>query len=275
MKYELNENQVFFIEKKISELGLTYLPLREEFLDHICCSIEEEMINGLNFQQAIHVVFEAIGKDELQELQEQTIFLINQKSRHMRNAVFIFTSALVLLVGSFFFFKKEKNDLSIQPPTPQEVESSKHQELVCNHYFYEEKKLEHDPPNVHPLKGDGHITSNYGMRFHPVFKKKQFHKGMDFKAPTGTPVIATSNGEVVEVKIHGKGYGKHIVVKHDDRYKTLYVHLNDIKVTKGQKVNIGNVIGTVGSSGFSTEPHLHYEVIKDGKAVDPIAYCNP
>jgi len=237
MKYELLEEQVFLVEKKLSDLGLAYLPLKEEFLDHVCCLVENEIAKGQNFEQSIQVVFEA---------------------------------------GSLFFLKKEKAMVSIQPPSPKEFfESNIQTESICNHHFFEEKITFPDPPSINPLKGENNVSSNFGMRFHPVFKKKKFHRGIDFKAPTGTPVLATSNGEVAEVKIHKKGYGKHIVIKHDDHFKTLYAHLNEIKVSKGQIVKIGEVIGTVGSTGFSTVPHLHYEVIKNGKAVDPIAYCNP
>ena len=276
MKYELSEAQVFLVEKKLTELGLTYVPLKEEFLDHVCCLVENEIEKGQNFKQSIHVVFEAIGKDELQELQQQTIFLTHQKSRRMKNVIFVFTTALVLLTGILFFLKKEKEVVSIQPPSPKDFfESTIHTESICNHHFFKEKTTPQDPPSINPLNGENHVSSNFGMRYHPVFKKKKFHKGIDFKAPTGTPVLATSNGEVVEVKIHKKGYGKHIVVKHDDFFKTLYAHLNEVKVSKGQFVKIGQEIGTVGSTGFSTVPHLHYEVIKNGKAVDPIAYCNP
>ena len=274
MKYELNETQVFFIEKKLADLGLEYLPLKEEFLDHVCCLVEEEIATGQTFQQAIHVIFGAIGKDELQELQQQTIFLTNQKSRRMKNVIFVFTTAFVLLTGSLFFLKKEKEIASIQPPTPHEVEHSIDKELICKHYFFEERNTL-DPPSINPLNGEHHVSSKFGMRFHPVFKKDKFHRGIDFKAPTGTSVLATSNGEVMQVKIHKKGYGKHIVIKHDDHYTTMYAHLDEIKVSKGQRVNIGDVIGTVGSTGSSTVPHLHYEVIKNGKAIDPIAYCNP
>ena len=276
MKYELTEAQVFLVEKKLSDLGLAYLPLKEEFLDHVCCLVEEKIANGQNIQQAIHVVFEAIGKDELKELQQQTIFLTNQKSRRMKNVIFVFTTALILLTGSLFFLKKEKDVFAIQAPSPKEFfENNSQMEPICNHHFFEEKTMLHDPPSINPVKGEHHVSSKFGMRFHPVFKKKKFHRGMDFKAPTGTPVLATSNGEIIKVERHKKGYGKHIVIKHDNQYQTLYAHLNEIKVTKGQIVKIGDMIGTVGSTGLSSTPHLHYEVLKNGKAIDPIAYCNP
>ena len=234
------------------------------------------------------MIFEAITKDELKELQQQTIFFTNQKSRRMKNVMSVFTLSIVLMTGLFFFLKKEKELPAIQPPTPNEVVTQKDDlflkektAITCNEHFHIEKNEEtnsidfHDPPNISPIKGNHKVTSSFGMRFHPVFKKEKFHRGMDFKAATGTPVLATSNGIVTKAENQKKGYGNFIVIKHDDEYETLYGHLHEIKIAVGQKVFQGDVIGTVGSSGLSTVPHLHYEVIKAGKAVDPIAYCNP
>jgi len=92
-----------------------------------------------------------------------------------------------------------------------------------------------DPPTIKPLNGNFEISSAFGMRHHPIKKEKKMHKGVDFKAPTGTPVVATADGEVVKVKFTeaGYGYGKHIIIKHDDHYKPLYSQLSkmDVKST--------------------------------------------
>lgn len=115
-------------------------------------------------------------------------------------------------------------------------------------------------------------ASGFGWRIHPIYKIKKFHEGMDFTAPTGTEIYATGDGVVEKVKNSLRGYGKHVIINHDFGYKTLYAHLNDFNVRRGQRVKRGDVIGYVGSTGLSTAPHLHYEVEKDGSAVNPIHY---
>ena len=132
-----------------------------------------------------------------------------------------------------------------------------------------------EPPDTSPLAGELIITSGFGPRIHPIKKVEKAHKGIDFKAPLGTPVYATSDGEVIKAEFHKNGYGNHIVIRHDDHFQTTYSQLSEMKVEVGQKVTKGMVIGLVGSSGLSTAPHLHYEVIKDGTHVDPEDYLKP
>ncbi len=115
-------------------------------------------------------------------------------------------------------------------------------------------------------------ASGWGWRIHPIYKIRKFHYGMDFTAPTGTEIYATGDGVVEIVENSLRGYGKRIVVDHGFGYKTLYAHLNGFNVRKGQKVKRGEVIGFVGSSGTSTAPHLHYEVFKNNKKVNPVHY---
>lgn len=115
-------------------------------------------------------------------------------------------------------------------------------------------------------------ASGWGWRIHPIYKIRKFHYGMDFTAPTGTEVYATGDGVVTEVENSLRGYGKRIVIDHGFGYKSLYAHLNGFNVRKGQKVKRGEVIGFVGSTGTSTAPHLHYEVFKNNKKVNPVHY---
>ncbi len=117
----------------------------------------------------------------------------------------------------------------------------------------------------------GKISSNFGYRKDPFHKRKAMHTGIDFSAGTGTPVITTADG-VIKSAGWRKGYGKCIVIQHKSGYKTLYGHLSKINVKKGQKVKSGDLIGKVGSTGRSTGPHLHYEVYKDGKRINPKSY---
>lgn len=120
-----------------------------------------------------------------------------------------------------------------------------------------------------PING-ARLSSNYGMRKHPILGYDKMHKGVDFAAPTGTPIFAAGNG-VVEFAGRNGGYGNYIRIRHDSTYKTAYAHLNGFKkgVYGGVRVKQGDIIGFVGSTGRSTGPHLHYEIIVNGKQVNP------
>jgi len=115
-------------------------------------------------------------------------------------------------------------------------------------------------------------ASGWGWRIHPIYKIRKFHYGMDFTAPTGTEVYAAGDGVVQIVENSLRGYGKRIVIDHGFGYKSLYAHLNAFNVKRGQKIKRGEVIGFVGSTGTSTAPHLHYEVFKNNKKVNPVHY---
>ena len=115
-------------------------------------------------------------------------------------------------------------------------------------------------------------ASGYGLRMHPIYKIIKFHSGMDFTAPTGTEVYATGNGVIDAVSRSKRGYGNHIIVDHGFGYSSMYAHLDDFNVKKGQKVRRGDIIGYVGSTGTSLAPHLHYEVKLNGENVDPVNF---
>lgn len=116
------------------------------------------------------------------------------------------------------------------------------------------------------------VASGFGYRIDPIYRTKKFHQGMDFSAHIGTSVYATGDGVIEKIERKRWGYGTHIVINHGFGYKTRYAHLSQINVSRGQKVKRGEVIGLVGSTGKSTAPHLHYEVLKNGKAVNPANY---
>ncbi|MEM7009464.1 MAG: M23 family metallopeptidase [Thermodesulfobacteriota bacterium] len=119
----------------------------------------------------------------------------------------------------------------------------------------------------------GKINSNYGYRKDPFTKRPAFHSGIDIDANRGDNIVATADG-YVSYAAWRKSYGKTVIIKHKDGYKTLYGHLSKITVQEGDKVVVGDVIGKAGSTGRSTGPHLHYEVIKDGKRVNPISFLS-
>lgn len=142
--------------------------------------------------------------------------------------------------------------------------------------FVEKEKMFAAIPSIRPVRSltrEIKLFSGYGRRLHPIHKVWKMHWGIDFTAPKGTPVYATGNGKVVEVKRSRNGYGNKIVIDHGYNYKTLYAHLNSMDVKVGQKVLKGELIGAIGNTGTSTAPHLHYEVIHKNQKVDPIIFC--
>jgi hypothetical protein len=132
-------------------------------------------------------------------------------------------------------------------------------------------------PSIKPVREDKlkrqiRSLSGFGKRMHPVHKVIKMHTGIDFTCPTGTAIQSTGKGKVVAVKKSRTGYGNHVIIDHGYGYKTLYGHLNEVHVKVGQELIKGEQIGTVGNTGTSTAPHLHYEVRFKDKPVNPIHY---
>jgi murein DD-endopeptidase MepM/ murein hydrolase activator NlpD len=115
------------------------------------------------------------------------------------------------------------------------------------------------------------ITSYFGVREHPIFHLQRQHKGIDYAAPSGTPVLAVSEGKVTSVGWQS-GYGKVVEIKHSDKYSSLYAHLSKYasQLAEGQSVEKGQVIAYIGRTGVATGPHLHFELHIDGTAVNPL-----
>ncbi len=115
----------------------------------------------------------------------------------------------------------------------------------------------------------GRLSSFYGNRKHPIFRKMKFHDGLDIAAPHGTFIGAARDGEVVNTGWMG-GYGKAVVIMHDNGYKTMYGHMSVVLAKKGQRVKAGKVIGRVGSTGLSTGPHLHFTMWHHDRLLNPM-----
>ena len=153
---------------------------------------------------------------------------------------------------------------------------SKSYDDVLNMALNKEKMLA-SIPAIQPISNTDlkRTASGWGYRIHPIYKVRKMHYGMDFTAPIGTPVYATGDGEITAVKGSKRsrsGFGLEVIIDHGYGYETLYGHLNAFNVKRGQKVKRGDIIAFVGNTGGSTAPHLHYEVHKNGKKVNPAYY---
>ena len=129
-------------------------------------------------------------------------------------------------------------------------------------------------PPILPKKGSFHVASPFGYRTDPVYGGTRFHAGQDLAADVGYPVYVTGDGVVEKVEYSFTGYGNEIVIDHGFGYKTRYAHLSRIDVAKGMKVLRGDQIGAVGRTGKATGPHLHYEVLYKGNAINPYSFMN-
>jgi len=125
---------------------------------------------------------------------------------------------------------------------------------------------------IKPIEG-ARLSSNYGYRHHPVLKRAKFHKGIDLAAKKGTPILAPADGIVIVAQPAG-GYGNYVRIRHPGKVETAYAHLSryHAKLKVGLKIAKGDIIGYVGNTGRSTGPHLHFEVIKKGRHVNPRPY---
>ena len=131
----------------------------------------------------------------------------------------------------------------------------------------------HSIPSIQPINNADliRLSSGFGMRMHPIYKIMKLHSGMDFTAKSGTEIYAAGDG-LVEKADWMSGYGQIVIIDHGFGYKTRYAHCSKYNVKKGQKVKRGDVISFVGNTGASTGAHLHYEVLKNGKAINPVNF---
>jgi|TARA_B100000809_G_scaffold253038_1_gene288540 murein DD-endopeptidase MepM/ murein hydrolase activator NlpD len=137
----------------------------------------------------------------------------------------------------------------------------------------EKEKMLASIPAILPVKlvDLTRMASGYKWRMHPILKIRKFHKGMDFTAPIGTPIYASGNGKVIRSS-RSATYGRVVYIDHGYGYRTIYAHMSKIKAKRGQNVKRGDLIGYVGNTGRSVSAHLHYEVRKNGKALNPINF---
>jgi murein DD-endopeptidase MepM/ murein hydrolase activator NlpD len=167
------------------------------------------------------------------------------------------------------------------------IAATKHTEkisrqLVVQSYSYDEliykainkEQMALSRPAIMPIsKKDLTNMYHFGWRSnHPIHKDGRPHNGTDFSAPSGTCIYATGDGTVIKTEYNSGGYGRMITIDHGFGYYTRYAHMQSFKVVEGNEVKRGQLIGTVGNTGTSSGPHVHYEVLKNGKPINPISY---
>ncbi|MBS1783362.1 MAG: M23 family metallopeptidase [Bacteroidetes bacterium] len=176
---------------------------------------------------------------------------------------------------------KFRNTNELIDEVGKEIASLKHRISIQKYSYDTLKNLVHSKeemlasiPAIQPVsdKTLDHVASGFGYRIDPIYKTPKMHTGLDFAAAMGTPIYATANGVVEDASFDDGGYGNHVILNHGYGYETLYGHMVRIKVRRGEKIKRGQVIGWVGSTGKSTGPHVHYEVIRNGQKINPVHF---
>lgn len=207
--------------------------VEEELLDHYACIIEQKMLRGFSFNRAMEEAFKDLSKKEAQH--------ISQQRKKQQLFLIMKTTAPIIILLSFIAFIMFSNMQERSEPWQLPVK----------------------------LEANINMVSGFGYRLHPIYKTRKLHRGMDISAPVGTPVYPVKSGVVISCKESTRGYGNHIKILHPDSSTSLYAQLHEIRVEQGAIVTQKDTIGTVGSSGTSTAPHLHFEIMQNGSAVNP------
>ncbi len=203
----------------------------------------------------------------------RTYFEVSPLSASLREAGFGGANKYEFYKNSKYAILLTEIDRNLDKVSKKLVVQSKSYDDVLFMARTKEKRL-NARPAIQPIsiKKLVRFGSAFGMRMHPILKLRKMHEGIDLTAPRGTPIFATADGVVLQASLTTGGYGNKILIDHGFGYRTLYGHCYKINVEKGQKVKRGDIIGTVGSTGLSISPHLHYEVHIHGKKVNPINY---
>jgi hypothetical protein len=258
----LTEVQVEDLASYIQASVERYEPLQEELLDHLACIVEKKLAEGLDYPTAKKQALSCLPKDEVKKTEGRTLYFIHTKPMLMKCFMFFSISCLLGLSSLIF---SNPDDLveaeSVENNSTASLQDTPPDGSPIHVLAYE-------PPSIAPLADELSVTSDFGMRVHPISKTKRMHIGIDLKAPLGTPILATGDGIIKESGDKGD-YGLRIIIQHDEHYESRYAHLSELKVKVGETIKKGTVIGLVGNTGVSMQAHLHYEVFKDGKPVNP------
>ncbi len=248
--FETPEEKV--IKREIAQVENEYKSMMEE-LDHLSGIVDDLAARDENIYR---VIFEAEPISE--EVRKSGMGGGNR-----------YASLLNLPQGKLIRETKLKMD---QLEKQLAIQSKSYEEL--KELVNEKESMLASIPAIQPMitNESVYLSSGFGNRFHPIYKTKRMHPGIDFSAPIGTEIHVTGNGVVERVERKRRGYGYNIIIDHGFGYKTLYAHLSEIDVVTGQQVSRGEIIGKVGNTGTSTAPHLHYEIIRNGSKINPIHF---
>lgn len=231
--------EIVYIEQDLQKRGLTSRALQSEILDHICCAVEDKMAQGQDFQQAYQEILVSFGEEEaFPELQKNTLKAAHPATRTWPRLV-AWTSSIAACISFFILFA---GDSQAQ-----------------------------DFPGVAPLRGDYDIQQTYGAYQHPTYAIQEFHSGVDLTSPEELQVQATARGNVQEVGNTQEGT-LYILVQHAEGLQTLYAGLEEAWVQEGQAIRQKEFIGKLVPAQNQEHTGLHYEIIWDGKSIDPQPY---
>lgn len=191
----------------------------------------------------------------------------NYKLKQGNVITILFSSAFIISIILLIFSRLEQSDAQQRDLDIASVKlPRRHPRSIT---FQREVGAPNLRPGIMPVDiSRGRVSSEFGMRIHPIYGNRRMHTGIDFAVETGMPVVATADGEVIFAGVRG-GYGNLVVIDHFSEYSTRYAHLSKIKVKRGDYVKCGEVIGYVGMTGAATGPHLHYEVRVNGQEINP------
>ena len=211
---------------------------------------------------------------------------LQQRDENLYRAIFHADSIPMSIRNSGFGGSNRYEHLKGLPNSELVIETTRRIDLLKKQLYVQSNSLEElillgkdmdnrlsCIPAIQPVSNKDlkRIASGYGMRIDPFYHIPKFHEGMDFTASIGTEIYATGNGKVVFAS-RKQGYGNCLIIDHGYDYQTLYGHIDKFKVRVGQQVTRGEIIATVGNTGKSKGPHLHYEVIFKGRPVNPANY---
>lgn len=222
------------LEKKLNEMEAVITKIQD--FDNILYS----QVLGVDFDTTDFYLYENDSIDFIIQYYNSIFRKIDSRAFY---AAKMLSTQLVKLQETSHRFKKNKNAILYYPT----ISPVRTKDFIC-------------------------ISSPYGWREHPIEKKVLFHEGVDISANIGSKVYSTAQGRVIKIMYSKYGYGNRIIIRHAYGFETLYAHLNNINVKKGHWVRKNQLIGSVGNTGRSTGPHLHYEIHKNGEPRDPLGY---
>lgn len=286
--YKYNEDQFTYDEVK-----LTKSELRKRLPWYLLFALIFMALFAFIYFNFIDTAYEKTLKKQNEELKESAQFfgqsidsirneivLLNKFDNDLHKNLFKQEVDTLLKQEKKNNEKKEKaNNLSLDyvlsiskkiENIKAKIKDKKYTSSVLEKISQEKARKMQSIPSIRPLKGD--IICGFGMYKNPIYGGIRKHTGIDFSAAIGTPVMATGNGKVLKYKAKDPGGGKEVVIDHGFGYQSKYSHLSKIIVKPFQTVKRGDIIGYSGNSGLSKGPHLHYEILKSGKPINPIEY---